>query len=294
MEARQSETTPRPQSRAPTPAAAGSRSRLRAVILAAGLFVAFATGCRLTPLTNRDWAPELSRMAAADFDGDRVRVHNVRNSNYRTDTDFDLRYEDRAYDLTKLDSVDYILVPLAGMPRVAHTFISFGFQGQDYLAISIEVRRLRGQPFKPLYNFLNENEIIYIAGDERDLIRLRSNFRKDDVYVYRAKLTPNQCQGLFVDMLQRSNTLSTKPEFYNTLTNNCETNLIAHLNHVLPQKIPYNYEVLFPGLSDKLLYDVGLIRTSGTFDETRTAARINHMAELHPNSADFSQQIRRF
>ena len=233
-------------------------------------------------------------MAGADFEGYQVRVHNVRNSNYRTDTDFDLRYEDRTYDLAKLDSVDYILVPLAGMPRVAHTFITFGFQGQDYLAISIEVRRLRGQPFKPLYNFLNENEIIYIAGDERDLIRLRSNFRKDDVYVYRAKLTPNQCQGLFVDMLQRANTLSTKPEFYNTLTNNCETNLIAHLNHVLPQKIPYNYQVLFPGLSDKLFYDLRLIQTSGTFDETRTAARINRMAELHPNSADFSQQIRRY
>jgi len=274
--------------------AARSASKFRATVVAAALLAVIATGCRFTPLTNRDWAPELSRMAGADFEGYQVRVHNVRNSNYRTDTDFDLRYEDRTYDLAKLDSVDYILVPLAGMPRVAHTFITFGFQGQDYLAISIEVRRLRGQPFKPLYNFLNENEIIYIAGDERDLIRLRSNFRKDDVYVYRAKLTPNQCQGLFVDMLQRANTLSTKPEFYNTLTNNCETNLIAHLNHVLPQKIPYNYQVLFPGLSDKLFYDLRLIQTSGTFDETRTAARINRMAELHPNSADFSQQIRRY
>ena len=177
MEASLSDTTPRPKSsRAPTPAAAGSRSNFGAVVVFAGLLAAFATGCRLTPLTNRDWAPELSRMAAADFDGDHVRVHNVRNSNYRTDTDFDLRYEDRTYDLTKLDSVDYILVPLAGMPRIAHTFISFGFQGQDYLAISIEVRRLRGQPFKPLYNFLNENEIIYIAGDERDLIRSAVEF----------------------------------------------------------------------------------------------------------------------
>ncbi|HEX3997754.1 MAG TPA: DUF4105 domain-containing protein [Pirellulales bacterium] len=252
------------------------------------------TGCRLTPLADRDWAPELARMAGADFDGPWVHVHNVRDSNYRSDTDFDLRFEERTYDLTKLDSVDYILVPLSGLPKVAHTFVSFGFRGQDYLAISIEVRRLRGQPFQPLYNFINENEIIYIAGDERDLIRLRSNFRKDDVYVYRAKLSPNQCQALFVDMLQRANQLSVKPEFYNTLTNNCETNLIAHLNHVLPDKIPYNYEVLFPGLSDRLLYDRGLIQKAGTFAETRSTARINHMAELHPNSPDFSQQIRRF
>lgn len=271
-----------------------SNRAVRIAFLAIACAVASATGCRFTPRSDRDWAPELARMAGADFDGEIVRVHNVRNSNYRTDTDFDVRFEERIYDLTKLDSVDYILVPLAGMPRVAHTFVSFGFHGQDYLALSIEVRRLRGQPFRPLYNFLDENELIYIAGDERDLIRLRTNFRKDDVYVYRAKLTPNQCQGLLVDMLQRANKLSVQPEFYNTLTNNCETNLIAHLNHVLPEKIPYSYEVLFPGLSDKLLYDRGLIRSVGTFAETRSSARINHMAELHQNSADFSQQIRRF
>jgi len=265
-------------------------------MILAAVFMAFAAaGCRLTPLADRDWAPELSRMAAADFDGETVHVHNVRNSNYRTDTDFDLRFDDRTYDLAKLDSVDYILVPLSGMPRIAHTFISFGFHGQDYMAISIEVRRLRGEKFNPVYNFLDENEIIYIAGDERDLIRLRSNFRKDDVYVYRAKLTPEQCQGLFVDMLQRANKLSVQPEFYNTLTNNCENNLIAHLNHVLTKKIPYTYEVLFPGLSDRLLYSMGLIQSRGnTFDEARADARINRMAQLHPNAPDFSQQIRRF
>jgi Domain of unknown function (DUF4105) len=253
-----------------------------------------SAGCRLTPQTDRDWAPELARAAGADFDWPYVHVHNVRNSTYRSETDFDVRFEERTYDLTKLDSVDYILVPLTGLPKVAHTFVSFGFQGRDYMAISIEVRRLRGQPFRPLYNFLDENEIIYIAGDEKDLIRLRTNFRKDDVYVYRARLTPRQCQTLFVDMLQRANQLSTKPEFYNTLTNNCETNLIAHLNHVLPQRIPYNVEVMFPGLSDRLLFDRKLIQSVGTFDETRSMARINRMAQLHPDGPDFSQQIRRF
>jgi hypothetical protein len=285
------DSSPSPQ---PSPRGRGGTPVRRAAILAAAILVAAASGCRLTPLTDRDWAPELSRMAGADFNGEQVLVHNVRNSNYRTDTDFDLRFEDRTYDLSKLDSVDYILVPLAAMPRIAHTFVSFGFHGEDYLALSIEVRRLRGQPFNPLYNFLDENEIIYLAGDERDLIRLRSNFRKDEVYVYRAKLTPAQCQGLFVDMLQRANKLSVKPEFYNTLTNNCENNLIGHLNHVLPQKIPYGYEVLFPGLSDRLLYSRGLIQSSGSFDKTRTTARINRLAELHPDSPDFSQQIRRY
>lgn len=292
MDASLLDRPPQPSAHRPPRRAARRPARLAAMIAAAALIV---VGCRLTPQTNRDWAPELARSATADFAENRVCVHNVRNSTYRTDTDFDVRFEDRTYDLSKLDSADYILVPLSGMPRIAHTFISFGFHGQDYLAISIEVRRLRGESFKPFYNFLNENEIIYVAGDERDLIRLRSNFRKDDVYVYRAKLSPQQCQGLFVDMLQRANQLSVKPEFYNTLTNNCENNLIAHLNQVLTKKIPNSYEVLFPGLSDRLLFSMGLIEPHGkTFDETRTAARINRMAQSHPNAPDFSQQIRRF
>ena len=195
------------------------------VLLVAVVLV--SSGCRMTPLADRDWAPELSQMAGADFNGPYVHVHNVRNSNYRTDTDFDVHFENRTYDLRNLDSVDYILVPLAGMPRVAHTFVSFGFHGQDYMAISIEVRRLRGQPFRPLYNFLPENEIIYIAGDERDLIRLRPIFARTMSMFTGLRLRPDQCQTLFVDMLQRANRLSTKPEFYNTLTNNCETNLIC-------------------------------------------------------------------
>ncbi len=180
------------------------------------------------------------------------------------------------------------------MPRVAHTFLSFGFQGGQYLAISIEVRRQRGEAYSPVRDFFNQNEIIYVVGDERDLIRLRTNIRKDDVYLYHARTTPAESQALFVDMLERANKLAVKPEFYNTLTNNCTTNLVAHVNHVIPHKIPYTYQVLLPGLSDRLAYSLGLIQAHGSFDATRAEARINRLAYIYRDSPDFSERIRRF
>lgn len=114
------------------------------------------------------------------------------------------------------------------------------------------------------------------------------------MFLYRVKLAPDQCRTVFVDMLQRANRLAGQPEFYNTLTNNCATNLIAHFNQALPQKIPYTYQVLFPGLSDRLVYDMGLIDSTGSFDQTRAAARINRLAYIYRDSPQFSQAIRRY
>ena len=271
--------------------------RIRAPWVAAWMalaVIALSAGCRLTPSNDRDWAPELSQLATAEFRDNLVTIHNVRNCEYRSEQDFDVHYGDRTYDLSKVDSVDYILVPFADMPRVAHTFLSFGFQGGDYLAISIEVRRQRGEAYSPVRDFFNQNEIIYVVGDERDLVRLRSNIRKDDVFLYRARTTPDQSRELFVDMLQRANKLSREPEFYNTLTNNCTTNLVTHVNHVIPNKIPYGYQVLLPGLSDRLAYNLNLIQGDGSFERTRAEARINRLAYIYRDSPDFSQKIRRY
>ncbi len=270
-----------------------SRLRLRAALTVCALSLV-AAGCRFTPTNDRDWAPEFSRLSTADLTGDLATIHNIRNCDYRTDTDFDVHYYDRTYDLRKIESVDFILVPFADMPRVAHTFLSFGFAGPEHLAISIEVRRLRGEIYNPVKDFFNTNEIIYVVGDERDLIRLRTNYRRDDVYLYRAKTTPDQTRALFVDMLGRANKLAREPEFYNTLTNNCANNLVAHVNNVVPQKIPYNYQVLFPGMSDRLVYNMGLIESHGTFEQTREEARINRLAYIYRDSPEFSEKIRRY
>lgn len=286
--------TRQPLSASPARAVPGAPRQRPAKLLAlAAIAVVLFTGCRITPSNTRDWAPQYSQLATAEFRGNLVTIHNVRNCDYRTEDDFDVHYNDRTYDLTALDSVDYVLVPFADMPSVAHTFLSFGFQGQDYVSVSVEVRHLRGEKYTPVRDLFNQSEICYVVGDERDLVRLRSNFRKDDVYLYRAKTTPAQSQALFVDMLQRANTLAQKPEFYNTITNNCTTNIVTHVNHVVPNKIPYGYQVLFPGLSDRLAFDLGLIKADGSFERTRAEARINRLAYIYRDSPDFSQRIRR-
>ncbi|HEV3417353.1 MAG TPA: DUF4105 domain-containing protein, partial [Pirellulales bacterium] len=125
--------------------------------------IAPLAGCRITPSNDRDWAPEYSRVATADFRGDLVTIHNVRNCDYRSQDEFDVHYSDRTYDLTKVDSVDYILVPFADMPSVAHTFLSFGFQGDNYLSVSVEVRHVRGEKYTPVRDLFNQNEIVYVV-----------------------------------------------------------------------------------------------------------------------------------
>ena len=278
-----------------TESVSGSPARVvlnRSAGFVAALVVLLA-GCRLTPTNDRDWAPQYSQLATAEFRGDLVTIHNVRNCDYRSEDDFDVHFADRTYELSKLDSVDYIVVPFADMPQVAHTFLSFGFQGADYLSISVEVRHLRGEKYTPVRDLFNQSEIAYVVGDERDLVRLRSNIRKDDVYLYRARTKPAESQALFVDMLQRANKLAREPEFYNTLSNNCTTNIVTHVNHVIPGKISYGYQVLFPGLSDHLAYDLGLIKGDGSFERTKAEARINRLAYIYRDSPDFSQRIRR-
>ncbi len=156
----------------------------------------------------------------------------------------------------------------------------------------MEIRREQGETFGPLKGFFNQYEIMYVVGDERDLIELRTNYRLDDVYVYRARATPDQARRLFIDVMNRVNKLVYEPEFYNTLTNNCTTNIRDHINRLNPDRVPYDYRVLLPGFSDQLAYDLGLLETDASFPETRLRSRVNYLAYLYRDSPDFSVRIR--
>jgi hypothetical protein len=265
-------------------------ARVGAPILCALVAVA-AWGCQ-TPSNRRDWSPNQAVLPTADFDGNRVTVHNVRNTVYRTADDYTVRHYDKTYDLEKLDSVDFIMVPLPEVPGGAHTFLSFGFEGQDYVAISVEIRRKQGEEFSAMRSLVKPYEIMYVVGDERDLIELRSIHWLEDVYMYRAEATRAQMRALFVDMLKRANQLKRQPEFYNLVTNNCTTNIVRHINDVAPQSVPYTYQVLFPAYSDRLAYHLNLIKINGTFERTKQQARVNELAYIYRESPDFSVKIR--
>jgi hypothetical protein len=189
---------------------------------AIGLFVvavAAASGALVhlhRPSNDRDWSPDQKILATAIVHGDQVEIRNVRNFRYTSESAFSPAYETRTYDLNRLDSVWFVVERFGEMAGMAHTFLSFGF-GDEFVAISVEIRKERGETFSPVKGLLRQYELMYVIGDERDLIGLRTNYRRDIVYLYPVKTTREKMRRVFLDMLERANELAVRPEFYNVL-----------------------------------------------------------------------------
>ena len=181
------------------------------------------------PSNERDWIPEQAIMPTAEWDGSEVTVRNVRNFEFVTEHDFIPRYYDKTYQLDDLESVDFIVAPFKDTPVLAHTMISFGFGHGEFLVSSVEARLEKGESYSPLAGALRQFEIMYVLADERDVIQLRTEHRDTDVYVYRAQATREQVRALLLDVLNRVNKLAKEPEFYDTIYNNCTTNIVAHV-----------------------------------------------------------------
>jgi len=247
----------------------------------------------LLPSHHRNWSPDLSVLPYAVFDGDRVTVHHIRNCTYQSDDDYVVNFYDRTFDVRELESVDFLVVPFKDAPSLAHTMLSFGFANGDHLGVSVEARLEQGEKYSPVLGSLRQYELMYVVADERDLIVRRTKHRDVDVYLYSTVATREQSRVLFVDVMRRVNKLYGHPEFYDTLTNNCTTNIARHVNRIRPGRLPYDLRILLPGLSDQLAYDTGLLRRSGSFAETRRRARVTRLANRYADRRDFSQRIRR-
>jgi hypothetical protein len=244
------------------------------------------------PRTDRDWSPDMAVLPSAEVRGDTVRVRGVRNTEYRTTEDYTVRWEDRTVRLDRLESVWFLVEPFSDYRGPAHTLVSFGFADGQYLAISVELRRERGEHFDPLLGMLRRYELAYVIGDERDLIGLRANHRKDDVYLYPVRATPEQRRTMLLGMLERANGLRTRPEFYNTVTNNCTTNIARHVNAVAPGKVPLGWQMVLPAYADELAYDLGLLDTGLPLPLARQRFHVNARAERWKDSPEFSRRIR--
>jgi hypothetical protein len=243
------------------------------------------------PSNDRDWALDQQRLPIARIDGPIVTIDNVRNFTYRSESDYVPRWERRSYDLRRLDSV-WFGVERFGQPGIAHTFLSFGF-GSEYLAVSAEIRKEKGEIYSPLRGLLDQYEITYVLGDERDVIGLRTNFRKDEVFLYPVNATREKMQRAFLDVLHRVNGLARKPEFYNTLTNTCTTSIVRHVNSVTPRRIPFSMRVVLPAWSDRLAHELKLIGGHESFEQLQARHRIDGIAQRYGIGADFSRVIRR-
>ena len=260
-------------------------------VLCAALLVLWSS---IEPSNDRDWQPEVAMLPYATIAGDRVTVHNIRNFDYRSETNFTPAYYDKTFDLRELQSVDIVTSYWTG-PAIAHVFVSFGFAPNDYLAVSIEVRKPKGEGYSTLKGFFRQYELFYVVADERDVIRLRTNYREDppeDVYVYRTKSSTEARRRLFLEYMHRINALRTKPEFYNTLTTNCTTNIWTN-SHVNPERVPLTWKILASGYVPEYLYEQGRLETMGlSFAELQRRAHVNARAKAADSAADFSQRIR--
>lgn len=275
------------------PAARKTWIRKAALIAASSLALGYAAlALFIHPSHERDWSPDQARTPKTVFDGDTVRISNIRNSYYRSTHDYDVRWEERAYDLRRLESVWFVVEPFSDWRGPAHTLLSFGFGNGEFVAISVEIRKEKGESYSPLMGLLRQYELTYVVGDERDLIGLRAIHRHDAVYLYPIRTTPEKIRAMFVSMLERANKLIEQPEFYNTLTSTCTTNIVRHINTIVPNRIPLSYKVLLPAFADELAYDLGLIETELPRDQFRATHLINELALIHADSTTFSTGIR--
>jgi hypothetical protein len=244
----------------------------------------------LQPSNTRDWQPDLAVPAYADIAGDKVTIHNIRNCDYRTETDFEVQHYDKAFDLDKLRTTDLYLV-YWGSPHMAHTMVSFGFEGGDHVCFSIECRKEKGEGYSAVKGLFRQFELMYVVADERDLVRLRTNYRQgEEAYLFRAQMTPEQGRTFFLAYLRRVNELHERPEWYNAITDNCTTAIRAQ--RAAHDRAPWDWRMLINGHLDELLYERGTIATNLPFAELKQRSHINARAKEADKDAEFSRLIR--
>jgi hypothetical protein len=246
----------------------------------------------LEPSNDRDWQREVAVLPYATFDRNLVTVHNIRNFDYRSEHDFKAAYYDRTFDLEKLDAVDLLASFWMG-PTIAHLFLSFGF-GQDHLAISIEARKERQENYSALRAFFKQYELVYIVADERDVIRVRTNYRKnpsEDLYLFRLQGQKENAQRVFLDYMRTINSLKDRPQWYNALTANCTNIMFVH-GRVNPGHLPYSWKVLLSGYVPQYLYETGRLNPTLPFLELMQKSKINPAAQAADAAVDFSRLIR--
>jgi uncharacterized protein DUF4105 len=244
----------------------------------------------IAPTNDRNWAPDVARSVTATIDGDSLVMNNVRNFTWRSDTDFDQRWEQRNYNLSRVSDVDLIMSYWAG-EAIAHAIVSFGFDDGARLAFSIETRKESGEIYSPIAGFFKRYELAVIAADERDVVRVRSNVRGEDVRIYRLRMTPENARLLLREYVKEVNDIAHTPRFYNTLTANC-TVLVFNMVRVIHPGLSMDARVLLAGYLPEYAYELGATDTSVSFEKLRELSKIHDTAARADADPNFSARIR--
>jgi len=246
----------------------------------------------LKPSNNRTWRADNARTSYAEVNGEQVTIHDLRNCSYRTETDYTCDWETRSYDLAALRGLD-IFITWWGSPWIAHPIVSFDF-GESHVAMSIETRNVVNQGYSAIRGFFRQYTLTYIVSEERDVIRLRTNYRKnEEVYLFRTVAKPPLARAIFLEYLERANRLHDRPEWYNALTNNCTTNIAVSAADARDMRVHFDWRILLNGKMDQMMYELGELVTGGLSEpELKKQAHINSAARSADDSPDFSKLVR--
>jgi hypothetical protein len=245
----------------------------------------------LKPSNDRIWADDVARISSGEVQGERATLSNVRNFDWRSETDYTQRWETRSYDLRRLQSLDMITSYWTG-PAIAHVLLSFGFDDGQHVVFSVEIRRQKSQEFSVIGGFFKEFALSVIAADERDVIRVRTNIRGEDDYLYRIRLPLQDIRLLFLSYVNQANELLHTPRFYNTITVNCTT-LVYHMMERIVGRLPLSYRLLLSGYLPGYVYAVGGLDQRYTLEQLRVFGHITRRAQESDRSEFFSRDIRR-
>ena len=244
----------------------------------------------LKPSNDRAWQPDVSQTGWAEINGDEVTIHNVRNCDYRTDTDFTPHWETRTVRLSQITGMD-VAINYWGSPWISHPIVSFQFSDGLPLCFSIETRKTVGQKYSALDGLYRQYTLIYVVADERDVIRLRTNYRREDVYLYRTLASPAQARERFLEYIKTMNILHEHPRWYNEVTANCTTSIRTQRS--VNERAPWDWRMLINGKADELLYERHAIATGGLpFSELKQRSLIDARARAADDDPNFSHLIR--
>ena len=249
-----------------------------------------------TPSNDRDWTLDQRNIPQVKLEDDVYTIENVRDFQYTSETDYQRQYKTVSFSIEDVQTVDFVLSQFAEWRGMAHAFVTFGIQREDsmeYIAISVEIRKEVDETYSPFWGLLKQYELAYVIATETDVIQLRTTHRDEPVYLYPMDVTKDSAQALLTSMLEQAHRLETTPEFYNTVTNSCMSNLAKHVNNVSPDLIPFGFSTVFPGFSDNLIVELGLLSTQSTDIEViREHHLINPKANAGKATLPFSERIR--
>ena len=260
-------------------------------VVAGGFALVLAWWLSLRPSNDRSWLPDVSQTGWAEVDGDHVTLHNVRNCDYRTEMDYTPHWDTRTVDLSKLRGVD-LAINYWGSAWMAHPIVSFQFENAPPVCFSIETRKEVGESYSAIGGLYRQYELIFICADERDVIRVRTNYRHgEDIYLYHTTMKPEKARERFLEYVASMNALRDKPRWYNAATTNCTTSI--RTQHASTERAPWDWRILFNGYADEMLYERGALATGGLpFAELKKRALIDEAAKAADAAPDFSARIR--